>query len=398
MRIFLTPSDVLFFRSARPFNAGEDNTAQSIFPPTPETIQGMLRALIASNWAATLAEAFDTDEVREVVGDRKSYGRFRLVSVTPGRRRAGGIVERLFPAPAHLQKMSQEELAAGRMGGPFVLLPQRSAQRWGAEAATNLPEEISLLLAEDESVEAEATIEPFDDWLTEDELNICLHTPDRVAEIHGTPAAAIYEMEMRTGIGLHKEGETGKLLTARAASKTTKKGLYYRTAVVRMKPDYGLVVDFELAAAGSQERIVAAEELLRVLRLPAEGWCQLGGERRIMRYRTLTDPSRDAGEGGQQGQRTLLYFVSPACFSQGWRPESWEEMFGAIPVAAAIPRIERIGGWALDPGSARGAAKTMRRCVPAGSVYFFDRPVTVPGPYSEYGREIGYGYTRKGGW
>lgn len=422
MRIFLTPSDVLFFRSARPFNAGEDDTAQSVFPPTPETIQGMLRALIASHWATSLAEAFAMNEVRELIGDRSSYGRFRLILVTLGHRRADGVVERLFPAPAHLQRETRKGASANeeaRKAPPVLLWPKTVVEVGGAGggvgAATNLPDGLPLLLApedspedspEDASVDASVdasdessgltTLDPFDAWLTEDELAICLRDPARIAAIHGTPASDIYTLEPRTGIGLQP------------VSRTASEGLYYRTMVVRMKPSYGLVADFQLAAAvqsnGSSlppDPISAAQALCETLRLPPEGLCQLGGERRVARYQTLPDPSAprpDAGQQTQQAQRAYLYFASPACFSGGWRPASWEGMFGAAPVAAAIPRIERIGGWRLDPRSLGESSKALRRCVPAGSVYFFDQPITLPGPYSDYGHEIGYGYAFKGGW
>lgn len=273
----------------------------------------------------------------------------------------------------------------------MLLHPKTAVEVGGAEAVTNLPEGISLLLATDEALETGTTIEPFDAWLTEGELEICLR--NGTEGVVGTPTSAIYEIEPRTGIGLQ------------SASRTTSEGLYYRTAVVRMKPGYGLVAEFELGAAtepGTSSfpvgRIVAVDELRAVLRLPEEGWCQLGGERRIAHYQALPDPSANAGQDGQVSERTLLYFAAPAYFSGGWRPESWVKTFGVASVAAAITHIERIGGWSLDPHSARGTAKALRRCVPAGSVYFFDCPLTAPGPYSEYGREIGYGYALKGGW
>ncbi|MBL8152360.1 MAG: CRISPR-associated protein Cmr3, partial [Blastocatellia bacterium] len=40
MNLFIEPSDVWLFRDARPFAAGEQSRATSLFPPTPRTIQG----------------------------------------------------------------------------------------------------------------------------------------------------------------------------------------------------------------------------------------------------------------------------------------------------------------------------------------------------------------------
>jgi CRISPR-associated protein Cmr3 len=50
MRIFIEPVEPLLFRTGRPFVAGEYNFAASLFPPTPETLQGALRAAIAVQW------------------------------------------------------------------------------------------------------------------------------------------------------------------------------------------------------------------------------------------------------------------------------------------------------------------------------------------------------------
>ncbi|MBV9614034.1 MAG: hypothetical protein JO031_01100, partial [Ktedonobacteraceae bacterium] len=50
MRIFIQPCEVLLFRTGHPFNAGENHYADTLFPPTPETLQGAIRATIATCW------------------------------------------------------------------------------------------------------------------------------------------------------------------------------------------------------------------------------------------------------------------------------------------------------------------------------------------------------------
>jgi hypothetical protein len=42
--------------------------------------------------------------------------------------------------------------------------------------------------------------------------------------------------------------------------------------------------------------------------------------------------------------------------------------------------------------------KAIRRCVPAGSIYFFDKSVSVIQPLTEYGWQIGYGIAYAGEW
>ena len=48
-QIFIEPSDVLLFRDGRPFSAGEGHRARSIFPPTPSTMQGVIRSKVLSD-------------------------------------------------------------------------------------------------------------------------------------------------------------------------------------------------------------------------------------------------------------------------------------------------------------------------------------------------------------
>jgi CRISPR-associated protein Cmr3 len=44
--LLIEPHDVLLFRDGKPFSAGTDIRARSLFPPTPFTIQGSIRARV----------------------------------------------------------------------------------------------------------------------------------------------------------------------------------------------------------------------------------------------------------------------------------------------------------------------------------------------------------------
>ncbi len=121
----------------------------------------------------------------------------------------------------------------------------------------------------------------------------------------------------------------------------------------------------------------------------------LGGEQRAAHFRVLSfAPKRTMGASRE---RTLLYLATPASFETGWRPSP---RFAPLnePITAAINRYDPIGGRKLNPGDARGENKVMHRCVPAGSVYFFDTSVTLHQPLTDFGMEIGYGITYEGEW
>jgi CRISPR-associated protein Cmr3 len=40
MQIVIRPMDVWLFRDGKPFMAGEDHAAETLFPPSPFTLQG----------------------------------------------------------------------------------------------------------------------------------------------------------------------------------------------------------------------------------------------------------------------------------------------------------------------------------------------------------------------
>lgn len=390
MRLFIEPSDVLFFRTALPFTAGESFYAASRFPPTPETIQGAIRSRIASSAAAreqkSLAEVFAEGLLKPLIGDQGSYGRFRLRGLTLGQR-TGNVVEQLFPPPAHLLR-SEEKSADGHHAiARLVPLPKDAAPK----VMTNWPkghDQLRLLQrAYDGSASVEKWVE-FDHWLTGDELRRAF-APDtaELQRVQGIPPGKLYEREPRLGIGMVNE------------SKTTKEGQLYQVSVVRLHKDVGLLVDVGLQDEHDPQQVVfSREEVKKPLGIENKGWLALGGERRAASFVVLGEAPAAGPLEPPPEARACLYFVTPTYFKGGWEPKDWLRLVGARPIAAAVPHQQLIGGWKQEPGSAGGAPKTLRRCVPAGSVYFFDGPVAGSGPFTDEGSEIGYGIAYKGAW
>src|SRR5258708_22284239 len=111
MRLFLEPTEPLLFRTGRPLDAGENSYAETLFPPTPETLQGAIRAAIASYWdsSKSLEEVFLEPELVDRIGNSAGhYGRFRITGLALGRRKENKTIERLFPAPSHLVVVEDE--------------------------------------------------------------------------------------------------------------------------------------------------------------------------------------------------------------------------------------------------------------------------------------------------
>ncbi len=409
MRLFIEPMEPLLFRTAHPFIAGENNFALSLFPPTPETLQGAIRAAIATHWNSnkTLEEAFQDKELVKRIGQYTDYGQFRITGITLGRCRKkednqkSETIEPLFPMPVHILREEGGEKRQVR------LLPQRKKE---AEAVnTNLPDDMHLLYPDKDLEGLKGKLEPIKGWLTRAGLIKVLSSKedllikeDEEEDEEATEVISnndIYTFEPRLGIGMNNR------------TKTTEEGFLYQVQMVRMNHKmnspfiYGFIVDIRLAQSSEESRTSFSPEALiddsqtkGLLRLPAQGWITLGGERRAARFEVVKSSDETQQAGVERVERgNLLYLATPAALARGWQPKEWKEPL-TKPIAVAIDRYQPIGGWLLTPGSAGGQNKTMRRCVPAGTVYFFDKSVRIPGPLTDYGWQIGYGIAYAGEW
>jgi CRISPR-associated protein Cmr3 len=394
--LFIEPHETLLFRGGRPFDAGEVNFAESLFPPTPETLQGSLRELIARHWdqRKSLSALLRDPELTALIGNQTSYGRLRIKLIAIGRRQqaqnGGPLFELLYPLPTHLLLGPAKGAQQAR-----DLLRLRPATPAGV--FTNLPPGQQLLYPSGQEQEQPlGKGSQLRGWLTAEGLEAALRSDGKVSDDVIVPASAIYEEEPRTGIARQE------------STRTTEEGMLYTIYALRLKPGYGFIVDLRLAQTAHplNDQLVPDEQtasLLRLPRPPAHFAHTLGGERRPVTV-WLIDPRDTPVRAAapqppdpKRQQRLLLYLATPAIFSEGWRPASWPADLGQ-PIAAAISRYQWIGGWQMHPDHHGGQSKTARRCVPAGSVYFFDKTDVDLQQITDAGKEIGYGIVLKGAW
>ncbi|WP_069803070.1 type III-B CRISPR module-associated Cmr3 family protein [Thermogemmatispora onikobensis] len=397
MYLFIEPHETLLFRSGRPFDAGEVNFAESLFPPTPETLQGSLRELIARHWdqRKSLPELLRDPALTALIGNQTGYGRLRIRLITLARRQkaqnGAQRFELLYPMPAHLLR------APHQPGSPskrlLRLKPASPAGLW-----TNLPQGQQLLYPEgQEQAQPLGKGSKLRGWLTAEGLEAALRSNTEMSETMIISNSEIYEEEPRTGIARQER------------TRTTEEGMLYTIYTVRLRPSYGFLVDLRLAQTADplSDQLLPDEQTALLLRLPAPPTHfahTLGGESRPVTVWLIDPQATPVRAAAPQtpdhlsGQRLLLYLATPAIFRKGWQPERWPADLGA-PIAAAISGYQWIGGWQMNPSHHGGQSKTARRCVPAGSVYFFDKK-TDRDLYqlTDIGKEIGYGMILKGVW
>src|SRR5256885_15144196 len=211
MRLFLIPTEPLLFRrTGRSFSAGESGYADSLFPPTPETMQGAIRAAIAANWNKTMTstEVFQNKDFVDLIGDRSRYGRFCITGIALGRRSkedgteangtiAASAIQRLFPAPAYLQKDKKDKvvhLRLEQMEGVHSNVPDGMLQE-------------SILFLRNET---DDKLKPLD-WLTEQGLLKALSPNETVEDEEIVSNQEIFAYESRLGIGMNNETKATRL-------------------------------------------------------------------------------------------------------------------------------------------------------------------------------------------
>jgi len=378
VKVFLEPNESLLFRNGRPFDAGETTYAETMFPPTPETLQGVIRAMIATHWdtSKSLSEVFRPgSDLVKLIGDRNGYGRFRITNISLGycKKKDEGdveeeIIERLYPVPAHILRDDK---------GRFRLKPKAKQ-----EVLSNMPSGIQYLEPERGT---KGKLQPIEGWLTEESLHKALSASEDL-DLKVVEEEEMFEYEPRVGIGMEN------------ATKTTQEGLFYSMRMIRMRLGYGFVVDIRIIDESNPKQFIDDNDTQKTLRLPQQGWAILGGEQRAASFRVLGTSTPLLGHPKGKGQGSLIYLVTLASFKGGWKPEKWTDHYLPAPIAAAIPGYQPIGGWKLRTENSGGENKCMRRCVLAGSIYFFNAFVDVPRSLTDYDMEIGYGITATGEW
>ncbi len=385
--VFLEAEDVWLFRDGRPFSAGEEHAAQSVFPPSPLTVQGVLRSHIGSLWGVLWDEYRHQNtpraqQVAALIGQPPTLhsvgtlGQFAMagpyVARLVSRREKGICYYRYFPLPADVAALETK----GNGKKAILLAPQEDKA-----FASNWPAEGLWPLWTDEDVEDKLTR---DVWVREDAFVDYLqgiapnpNDPDRWVKGH-----LLYQAENRFGIAI--DPQAGR----------TRERLLYQATFVRPREGVGLLV-----------------WLSDEMELPQQGFLAMGGERRGARYQIVAPEfiyAERVAWPQVSGKRQKVIFLTPAYFSGGWQPAGgdWSPFFaGARPylVAAALKRPLAIGGWDL----ATQQPRAMRHHVAPGSVLYFEadgefalnaRAITETPPDLPDLAAIGFGLVAVGTW
>ncbi|MEO8381531.1 MAG: type III-B CRISPR module-associated protein Cmr3 [Acidobacteriota bacterium] len=358
-----TPEDVLFFRDSRPSTIGADHYLQSIFPPLPSTLYGMLRTCRLMDTGGDLENLGEkrwsslAPEIRREVGEWGSLGTLRLRGPWLVREEAGGRQEMLFPAPADLGLVTGESGAIDRV---VRYLPTTAANGQGWSHTLALLEPKIKSEGRWTPLPGGEPAVPATDWLvTREGLTQWLAgtTPDPGSFARSTD---LWLTEQRTGVGIQSD------------RRTAKDGMLYTFGFVRLLR--GVSLGFEISGSTITSGVTAT----------------LGGEGRLVRLDHGPSLSESIRAGRRDNEMSALYLATPGVFAGdvASRPASLSIR------AAAVRSMTHAGGWDL----AKKQPKPLRRAVPAGSVYYTDTADVASFMKISEGHEEGFGVVLAGAY
>jgi CRISPR-associated protein Cmr3 len=348
--IFIQPTDVWFFRNAKPYAAGEGHTARSFFPPSPATITGALRSLVLGASHVAWKDYKNNNgtgvaDIVEQIGTPANLGKqFKVKGPFLARRLVDGKIERLYPLPADAYVPEPEhDLYTFDTYKPSQTRKIIADSNWATTLHPLWPPTNSQVTGVEENC-----------WMTDASLKEYLdgHLFGGLAEHN------LFIPEPRLGITLdynHRRPEQQMLYNA-----------WFTRARDDEDCDTGLLV------------------WLDGFDLPADaGWLALGGEARSGHYRVVAAENVTIPESMDEGQTKIkLLLLTPAYFNSGWQPVDgdWEKIWGqpAKLISVALGRPLHLGGWNM--ANDQHKHKAMWAYVPPGSVYYFEleKPLQKP--------------------
>ena len=397
MQIFIEPSDVLLFRDGRPFSAGEGHRARSIFPPTPNTMQGVIRSKVLADRCGRYHQyregcndcpeknncTISSEIGKPASNGRGNYGAMHLKGALIAKHHNSKLTA-YFPVPADVVQVKNKDNPNADPKLEY-LQPLQQPLPGQNDLTYNL---LSLWTNETQPVEAIAGY-----WTHPELCNYLLGERPKSF----TQGSKLYEKESRFGIEVDN------------SKQTVQEGKLYQTEFVRCQQSIGLYVEIEGIKQLSDEPDSEA------------GLIAIGGENKAASYSKLSgidwgDFEQRLGARLKQSNGFKLYLATPTIFDsehkQGWlpqwiNPETLSGQYRGVSVhlvAAALGRYQTIGGWDV----AYNRHKPTRRAVCAGSVYYFTTKASSEQVLKAFhwqnladdnmDAQIGYGLSLVGTW
>jgi len=382
--IEIRPQDVWLFRDGKPFSAGEDHSAHSMFPPTPLTVQGALRQKISVSLGVSIRQyknasngKSSTKEAEKAVayigkhGELSDVGKFNMRGPFVSLRTNDDIVP-LLPTPADLLKHDKSHEFCISKPDQTLLSDMEGGFQFPEviENYENLP---GYWMTADTFAQYLANTPPNSATFNEDSE----HQDAFTAYQHGKRIwhnNLVYQSDNRFGVSTN------------ALTSFREEGQLYQVQFIRPQHGIGLLVS------------ISADIPTKLL----SGAMTIGGEQRqanVELVENVVIPTRSISD------HFKVIFLTPAYFDDGWQPQNgdWSTVFGhsVMLKSAVLYRPLKIGGW----NSEKGTARAMHNYVAPGSIYYFEtqEPFSAPNTLTQNPEDIntqalGFGQYAVGEW
>jgi len=303
----IQPTDSLFFRDGKPFNAGSESWSDSSLLPNPSTI-----------WGAMFAVLYDSKKLSSNIEDRK---KLQIKNIYLYNEKQTTI---LVPAPLDIFIDSDEN--------------KYISDYEYVNFVSNYPLDVMSF------VDTTKDIKPLENYFLE--INSLYQH-----YINGYSKNLILYNFDDVLLNDHKIG-----IKIDSKTKTAQENYLYRIDLTQFKENWSFLIEYECEVD-----------------FPKEGILKLGGEGKIAKYykveeipiglQSVNILRKEIFKSIINEDYFKVFFKTPVFFENGWRPKQ-EGL-----VCANVGKYISIGGWDMETKK----PKVMKRYVPAGSVYVFER-------------------------
>jgi CRISPR-associated protein Cmr3 len=364
MKIIISPNDVLLFREAKQFDAGETHVARSILP-APQALAGAIRSkiLIDSDFSEDGLVGYELNSNEYKEPEFEILGSFFYDG------------QEYFRTPLDIAKSKYEE--------DYFYITPRELQ-WGYLFTINLFGGKRLHTEGGNGyLSYENMIAYLSGMLEERNLNKVV-----------VESKKLFKKEGRVGIKLD-------------AAKTTEEGYFYKVEFLRLNNDVKLNNEIKLALWLGEKAEVVEQHIEK------RGMLKLGGESRFVKYELKEGKQLSQFQNKWESIKDTintdkifkLYIATTALVKEN-KKFTWDieqiikHKLGIEPlnIYSLLGKPYLISGW----NYARNEPKGNKYGIPEGSVYFveFEGEFNWAKPYLKFGElnKLGYGLAFLGVW
>jgi len=335
IQIQIEPMDTLFFRDNRPFNAGEETTAEFNFP-SPLTFFGAI-----GNTVLNSASKEEFSKFLRGKYNHPTLGTYDENLINTPLKLKGPFLHRddeiFFPPPANMwiRKSGKKPFTY------YTSLPYQVNWLWDVKSEKLRPLKIP-----------ESEMKPLDEYISKKVL-IQYLSNSLPPTMQARSEDDFFAKENRYGHALSRE------------SRTVEEGFFYTATHLRFKDKLEgktyIATGFILIAEGIEKTDLPDEVI------------SLGGERRrakisVQNSVKFIPEQPEVLKTIKEKHKFFIYLATPAIFNNGWYGDFAQKFDGAVMVGAAVNKPMYISGWKVSEGKPR----PIEKAVPAGSVYFFE--------------------------